>query len=428
MRDGGTSGFRDTKPVLRSDDIFYGWWIVAVAFVTHCVTTGIVFYSFGVFLTVLTDAFGWSRAEVSWGFSLVSLCGAIYAPLVGRAVDRFGPRVSQIVGALAMSAGFVLLRGIENKVAFYLLMGGLVSFGSTALGPLPSNTAVSNWFVALRGRALGIATAGISMGGVIFVPLTHLLIARLGWRDAFAALGVLIVAIVIPPVAWLMVRRPEDIGLRPDGGVRRSGEHIGIEHEHERSVTPREAMRQRNFWLITAAFALTVMGLSATLLHQVSFLLDRGISGAAGAFTLGATAGVGVLGKLGFGYLLDHFGQRRVIVWCFGLQALGVVLLAATYSWPMLVLFVLVYGFAMGGNATLQATILGECFGRLYYGAIAGRMTPFIVIGQAVGVPLLGAVRDRCGSYVPAFGLVVGLNLLAMTLIARLEVPHARSR
>ncbi|HUI25091.1 MAG TPA: MFS transporter [Candidatus Kryptonia bacterium] len=406
--------------------MFYGWWIVAVAFVTHCVTTGIVFYSFGVFLTVLTDAFGWSRAEVSWGFSLVSLCGAVYAPLVGRAIDRYGPRPSQIVGALAMASGFVLLRGIESRTAFYLLMGGVVSLGSTALGPLPSNTAVSNWFVKLRGRALGISTAGISMGGVIFVPLTQFLIDRLGWRDAFAALGVLIVVIVIPPVAWLMVRRPEDLGLRPDGGARSSAATAAFEHEYERSFTPREAMRHRNFWLITAAFALTVMGLSATLLHQVSFLRDRGISAAAAALTLGATAGVGVVGKLGFGYLLDHFGQRRVIVGCFALQALGVVVLAATYNGWMLALFVVVYGFAMGGNATLQATILGECFGRLYYGAIAGRMTPFIVIGQALGVPLLGMIRDRFGSYVPAFVGVVVLNVLAIALIARLDVPKSR--
>ena len=94
--------------------VFYGWWIVAVAFLTHCITTGIVFYSFGVFLSVLTEAFGWSRAEVSIGFSLVALCGAVYAPVVGRVVDRLGPRVSQIIGALSMATGFFLLRSIES--------------------------------------------------------------------------------------------------------------------------------------------------------------------------------------------------------------------------------------------------------------------------------------------------------------------------
>ncbi len=406
--------------------VFYGWWIVAVAFLTLCITTGIVFYSFGVFLSVLGESFGWSRAEVSWGFSLVALCGAAYAPVVGRLVDRQGPRVAQVIGALSMAVGFILLRNIESKTSFYLLMGGFVSFGSTALGPLASNTAVANWFVRLRGRALGISTAGISMGGVIFVPLTQYLIERLGWRDAFAALGVIIVVVALPPVIWLMVRRPEDMGLHPDGGGRERSPRLDLHEEIEHSMTPQEAMHQRNFWLITVSFALTVMGLSATLLHQVSFLRDRGISAAAAALTLGATAGVGVVGKLGFGYLLDAFEQRRVIVWCFALQALGVALLMATFNGWMLALFVVVYGFAMGGNATLQATILGECFGRLYYGAIAGRMMPFIVVGQALGIPLMGQVRDTTGTYIPAFAAILVMNLVAIACIAGLELPGPR--
>ena len=149
---------------------FYGWRIVAVAFLTHCITTGIVFYSFGVFLSTLSEQFGWTRAQVSFGFSLVAMCGAVYSPFVGRAIDRYGPRPSQLVGATCMALGFWLLRGIDTLLQFYVLMGLIVSLGSTALGPLPSNTAVSNWFVRRRGRALGFSTAGISMGGVIFVP------------------------------------------------------------------------------------------------------------------------------------------------------------------------------------------------------------------------------------------------------------------
>ena len=166
--------------------MFYGWLIVGVAFVTHCINTGIVFYSFGVFLGTLTEHFGWSRAQVSFGFSLVTLCGAAYSPFVGRAVDRLGPRPSQLAGAVVMALGFLLLRRIETITQFYLLMGLAVSLGSTALGNLPSNTAVARWFVYNRGRALGISTAGISMGGVIFVPLTQWLITRYGWRDAFS--------------------------------------------------------------------------------------------------------------------------------------------------------------------------------------------------------------------------------------------------
>jgi MFS family permease len=401
---------------------FYGWRVVGVAFLTHCITTGIVFYSFGVFLNALSEHFGWTRAEVSFGFSLAALCGAFYSPFVGRAIDRFGPRPTQLIGAGAMALGFLLLRGMDSLAQFYALMGVVVAFGSTSLGPLPSNTAVANWFVRRRGRALGVSTAGISMGGVVFVPLTQFLIDHYGWRDAFAVLGVFVLVVAVPPVALFMRRSPESMGLRPDGAAPPArGVEAGVLEEIERSWTAAQAFVHRNFWLIAAAFALTVMGLSATLLHLIIFLRDRGISTAHASWVLGATAGVGVIGKLGFGALLDRFEQRRVIMWCFGLQALGVLLLIGARDPLSLWLFVLVYGFAMGGNATLQATVLGECFGRLHYGAIAGRINPFIVFVQALSIPAAGAIRDSLGTYVPAFAGIFVANLVAMGCIARLD-------
>jgi MFS family permease len=408
--------------------MFYGWLIVGVAFITLCINTGIVFYSFGVFLSTLTEAFGWSRAQVSFGFTLVTLCGAAYAPFIGRAVDRLGPRPVQLAGALIMALGFVLLRGTDTLLHFYLVMGVFVSLGSSGLGNLPSNTAVARWFVRNRGRALGVSTAGISMGGVIFVPLTQWLIERYGWRDAFAVLGIIIVLVTVPPVALFMRRSPESMGLRPDGEAPpRPGMPIDLDREIERSWTPSQAMQHRNFWLIAVAFALTVMGISATLLHQISFLRDRGVSAAAASWMLGATAGIGVLGKLGFGALLGRFEQRRVIMWCFALQALGVLCLMSPTNRLTLALYVLLYGFAMGGNATLQATVIGECFGRLHYGSIAGRMSPIIVLAQALGIPLAGAIRDTFGSYVPAFIVIVLGSCVAVGCIARLD-PEARPR
>lgn len=406
--------------------MFYGWRIVGVAFLTHCINTGIVFYSFGVFLSALVSDFGWSRAQVAFGFSLVTLCGAVYSPFVGRAIDRRGPRPVQLVGAGIMAVGFLLLRQIDALLQYYLVMGLAISLGSTLVGNLPSNTAVATWFVRRRGQALGVSTAGISMGGVVFVPLTQYLIEHLGWRGAMGVLAVFIPAVVIPPVALFMRRSPESMGLRPDGEAPLPpGKRVDLDREIEHSWTPAQAMQHRNFWLIAAAFALTVMGITATLLHQITFLIDRGLTPGSASWVLGATAGVGILGKLGFGTLLDRFGQRHVIMGCFALQAVGVACLLAPTTPVTLVLFVLLYGFAMGGNATLQATVIGECFGRLYYGSIAGRMSPFIVVVQALGAPLTGAARDLLGSYTPALLVILLGNVVAVLCIAGLD-PHAR--
>ncbi|MGH7805499.1 MAG: MFS transporter, partial [Candidatus Binatia bacterium] len=155
---------------------FYGWRIVAVSFITHFLTVGTVFYSFGVFFHPLAEEFRWTRAEVSWGFSLAAIVGAVYGPILGRLVDRWGPRPIQLFGVVMLAVGFAVFSRIHSLAQFYLCMGLLVALGASALGPVSSNTAVARWFVRRRGRALGIATAGISMGGVVFVPLTQELI------------------------------------------------------------------------------------------------------------------------------------------------------------------------------------------------------------------------------------------------------------
>ena len=405
---------------------FYGWRIVAVSFITHFLTVGTVFYSFGVFFHPLAEEFHWTRAEVSWGFSLAAVVGAVYGPIFGRLVDRYGPRPVQLFGAGTLGIAFAALASIESLTQFYLCMGLLVALGSAALGPVSSNTAVARWFVRRRGRALGIATAGIALGGVFFVPLTQELIERVGWRGAVRAIAALVVGIGIPPVALWMRRSPEEMGLRPDGDdpvPLPGGDIAAFEAELERSLTAREAVRQPSFWLIAVAFGLTVSGLSAVLLHQIPYLLDQGAPPNVASWVLGGTAAVGVIGKLGFGALIERFDQRRVIFFCFVLQALGVLLLFFAASPWVLAAYVVLYGYSMGGNATLQATIVGECFGRVHYGSIAGRMSPIIVLMQALGVPFVGMVHDRTGSYSLAFGVIIAATIVAAGAIALLRVP-----
>lgn len=389
---------------------------------------GTVFYGFAVFFRPLSLYFGWTRAQTSWGFSLATVLGAFYAIVLGRFVDRYGPRPVQLFGAAVLGVGYVVLAATRSLAQYYLAMGLLVALGSAALGPVSSNTAVARWFLARRGTALGISTAGISMGGVIFVPLTQLLIDRFGWRGAFLGLAAIVVGCGMPPVALWMRRSPESMGLRPDGEPFRVSErNIGlVERELERSISPSEAVRSRDFWLIAIAFGLTVSGLSAILIHQIPYLLDQGASPALASWVLGGTAAVGVIGKLGFGTLIDRLDQRRVILFCFSLQALGVSLLFFATSPAVLVLYVVLYGYAMGGNATLQATVIGESFGRVHYGAIAGRMTPVIVTLQALGVPFVGWIHDRTGGYQTAFGLVLLTTVIAAACISGIRGSPAR--
>src|SRR5438034_186494 len=322
----------------RNAPIFHGWWIVLVAFICHAVNTGMIFYTWGVFFRPLAEAFG-GHAPVASGFSALQFAAAGYSLLVGRAVDRHGARPVEIVGALVLAAGFLMLSRAHSLAALYLCLAGPVAFGSTCIGPLPNNSAVARWFVRRRGRALGIATAGISAGGIVFAPLTERLITAFGWRAAFAVLGVIAAVIVLPPVMLFMRRDPSELGLLPDGlaaAAHASPADLAlVEHEIERSIRPEVAFRQANFWLMAAAFSLTMAGLASVLLYQMPLLVDRG----------------------------------------------------------------------------------------LHYGAIAGRMSPFLVLAQAIGVPATGYLRDHTGSYDPVLATVTVASLLAAGIVLRVRLP-----
>ena len=414
-----------------SSRIFHGWWIVLAAFVCHAVNVGLMFYAWGVFLTPLAAHFG-GRAAVALGYTGVQVATALYGLMVGPIVDRRGARPVETVGALLLGGGFLALSRVDSLPALYLVLAGPVALGSTCIGALPNNAAVARWFVRRRGQALGIATAGISAGGIVCAPLAQWLIERVGWRNAYAILGSGVVLIVLPVVLAFMRRDPADLGLLPDGEpyTRERGRASlqEVERELARSLAPAAAVRHPSFALLALVFALTMAGLAGTLLYQIPLLLDRGMGPHQASLVLGATAAMGVVGKLGFGALLDRFDQRRVAAACFVLQALGVLLLWQGRGPVLLACYVVLYGYAMGGNATLQASLVAEAFGRAHYGAIAGRLTPFVVLAQALGVPATGWLRDATGSFGPSLALIMTAALLAAVLVLRIPLPAQQRR
>lgn len=414
-------------PVGSRRRIYHGWWIVLTAFVCHAVNVGMMFYAWSVFLTPLAEHFG-GRAAVAGSYSATQIATALYGLGVGWFVDRHGARAVQTLGAVVMGAGIAAMSLVDSLPALYLCLAGPVAFGSTCIGALPSNAAVARWFVRRRGTALGVSTAGISAGGIVLAPLSQWLLDHVGWRDAYLVLGTMITVVVLPPVLAFMRRDPADLGLRPDGdeAPHHADPRAGavVSQEIERSVTPAVAVRHVNFWLLVAAFALTMAGLAGTLLYQMPLLIDRGMSADGASLVLGATAAMGVVGKLGFGALLDRYDQRRVAAVCFVLQAVGVWLLWQTTSTAALVCYVVLYGYAMGGNATLMASLTGEAFGRLHYGAIASRVSPFVVLAQALTVPATGWVRDSTGSYGPALAGIIVAALIAAVVVLRMRLPE----
>ncbi len=229
--------------------------MVAVAFFVDFVAVGFFFYSYGVFFKAIAAEFGDSRLGVALGLTVTSAVGAFAAPVVGRALDRFPLRRVIGVGATSMAIGFLGLSLVRTPLEFYLVLGLFIGFGASSMGNLATSKLVSNWFDQRRGTALGIAATGVSLSGVIMPYVSAEIIDAYGWRNGFMVYGFFTFLVVVPLVLRLVVSRPEDIGMLPDGAL-----HLDVPHQDTPAPKPprlsmRVVARERNFWVIVATFS-----------------------------------------------------------------------------------------------------------------------------------------------------------------------------
>lgn len=415
--------------------LFFGWWVVLACAVAMFARGGIVFYPFSVFLKELTQAFHWSRGEVSVALTIQTTMMALMSPVVGFLSDRRGPRQVMLLGCMALGACYLALFWMGSLWQFYLLYF-IIGVGYAVVGPVTVGVAISNWFSRYRGVALGTAAIGLGVGGFVGVPLAERLVAGLGWRWAYLSLGILLWAITLPPMAFLMCNRPEEMGLLPDGATPAPPEDLapgpvgGLRKGAKRKpadcpsdgLTRAEALRCPGFWVLTFAFFLVGMGNIAAMVHQVPFLTDKGFSTRTAAFILGLTIGVSTFARFGFGLLADRVNIRTATVLDYLLIAAGISLLLVAKSLWMLYLFAAVMGLGVGGIVVLMTLMTREWFGSAAYGEIFGYLHLAFVAGIALGPMLAGYIFDITGGYTWAF--VPGI---ASVLLAALAISLARA-
>jgi MFS family permease len=331
-----------------------------------------------------------------------------------------------IAGAQQVIVGFALMSRITTIWHYYLLLGTFMAAGMGMMGGLASSKLVANWFVARRGTALGIATMGVSLSGLVMPLVATWLVANLGWRGGFEIYALGTITVVVPLVAWFVVSRPEDIGLRPDGGSPTS-DPSDPTREIEVVWRTRDILRSRNLWVIAIPFAMTFSALSAILLHLVPYADDVGIPPYRTAWVLSVAAGTGALGKLAFGWLVDRL-DARIAVWIsFAAQMIGLMMIMQGGSYGDLLAGAMVFGFGMGGVIPLQGAVTGAAFGRLSFGKVLGLMRPVQLPLHALGIPLAGWIHDSTGSYDLAWRIFLGVYVAASLVIFGLR-PQPASR
>ncbi len=396
----------------RSNPTFVGWRMVSVAFFVDFIAVGFFFYSYGVFFKSIATDFGDSRLGVSIGIVVTQGVGALLAPFIGRALDRFPLRRIIACGALSMGTGFVLLGFVQTPLQFYLVLGFFIGFGAGAMGQLATSKLVSNWFVLKRGTALGIAATGISLSGVIMPATTAWLIGEFGWRSGFIAYGVITLVIVVPVVLRFVISRPEDMGLLPDGATTAA-----------KLPAPRPPLRTRefvynsNFWYLLVTMGLLFCIQSATLIHMVPQLTDRGINLVSASLIASSTAFFGILGKVIYGALVDRWDVRHALWLGIGFQFTGQLFMLFSSGYVGFLLGASLFGFGMGGIVPMQGAVVGAAFGRESFGRVLGAMRPPMSVIHLLGVPFAGWIFDVTGSYRPAF-----LTFLVLYVITALVV------
>jgi MFS family permease len=397
--------------------LFYGWVIVAVAFVTMAIGVN-ARTAFSLLFPPIVDEFGWDRGATAAAFSSGFILAALLSPFLGRWMDRFGPRPVLEAGVACVAIGLVAAAHISAPWQLHATLGLLVGAGSVCLSYTGQSCYLPNWFVRRRGLAMSIAFSGVGVGSILLFPALQALIAASGWRTACTTFGV-VVLLVLAPLNLVVRRRPRDLGLHPDGDA--VAPYVAAARAPSGGDwTLAAALRSGRFWWLALSYASGLYAWYAVQVHQTRYLLEVGFSGGQAALALGAVSLAGIPGQIALGHLSDRIAREWV--WCIG--QLGFVicyaaLLALAHApvAALLWLMVLAQGFLGYGVTSVVGAIPAEAFHGRHYGGIFGTLMGLGIAGGAVGPWITGLAYDLSGSYAPGFSLALACCILSAATI-----------
>jgi OFA family oxalate/formate antiporter-like MFS transporter len=405
--------------------VFYGWWIVGVAFLADFVMAGTGVYAFSVLLRPMADSLGWSLGTLTGVVVVRSVVAGVLSPLVGPLVDRrHGARFLMSTGAVVGGIGLIATGLVQRPLHFYLAFGVAVAISMVTSGMLVSSTVVSKWFVRYRGRALAIAAMGISAGGVALIPLTTWLLEVVGWRGAWQALGVLSLVLVAPAALLLVRRQPEDLGLSPDGLPPPGGGASRTVPWGERGWTLGAALRTPALWLVLLSTNLSFMALQGLLVHQIAILQERGLSRHEAALVGTVFTAFALAAKPPWGLLAERFPVRYLLAVVSGGCGAGAGLLLLPGGMAVGIAYAVVLGTFMAATAPLNNLVWAQYFGREFLGTIRGTIGPANMAVTSVAPLPVSFLHDAFRGYAAPLSLIVALYTASALLILPARPPQ----
>jgi MFS family permease len=395
---------------------FYGWVMVAVGFITMGIAVS-ARTSFSLIFPPILEEFGWDRGLAAGAFSTGFLVSAVLSPFVGSLMDRHGPRLVVGTGVILLTAGLFGATAIEQPWQLYLTLGVLVGAGANCMTYTAQSLFLPNWFVRRRGFALSVAFSGVGVGAVVLLPWLQAIIQHDGWRAACRTMGIL-VFVVLGPINLLLWRRPEDIGLRPDGATvagaaatRRQTSNIVDPVWVAVEWTVNRATRTARFWWIAVGYFCALFAWYLVQVHQTKYLVEIGYAPMVAAWALGFVSVVAIPGQVALGALSDRIGREWVwATGCAGFAVCYAALIALEHgpSPILLCIFVVAQGTLGYGLTSVMGPIVAEIFEGPHYGSIFGTITIALIGGGAAGPWAAGVIHDMTGSYRIAFMIAIG--------------------
>jgi len=375
------------------------------------------------FIVPMCVEFGWSRAEFSGAVSLGALLGVLAAPFAGPLFDRYGSRLLLVVSALVVAACSLALAATQSLVGFYIAFG-ISRLMFSAPFDIGTSAVVAKWFVRRRARAMALLSVAIGLGLAVLPPMAQLAISQYGWRAGWVALAGVVLLVGVIPQWLLLVRQPEDAGLKPDGGPGARDERS--RDTQEVAYTAAEAFSTPALWLLMVYTLLVFPVQSGFSLHQAPHLVERGLSPGTAAAVVSAFSLAAAAASLGFGLLR---APARFSL-CAGalLMACGAILMQSVHDAALAFAAAITFGAGIGALLTMLPVAWANYFGRAHFGAIRGITLPAQVAGQALGPFLAGGLRDATGDYGAGLALFAGLSALAAAVAAFARPPDARLR
>ena len=397
---------------------YYGWVIVWITVLSSVASAVIINPTIGVFVKPMVEDFGWNRSVIAGAVAIGTVLGGLVALGVGPIIDRFGARWVLFAAFLLMGALFVAWSGATTLWQFYgviiitrLLLQGVIN--------LTNQTVLAKWFVRLRGRAIAYGNLGQRFGQGGVPVLAQLIIGAAGWRWAAASLGFLVWGLTLVPVLLWMRRRPEDMGLHPDGDppperqeALESRPSSGTTRGPEVHFTLREAIRTRTFYILLAALCLTSFVNTGINFNLIPYMSDQGLTEGQAVTVLTIWSLIGIPASLLAGLLVERISAQKVIAaFQLGMIA-GTLLLISLDSMLIGSIFALVHGVAFAGTLLAQQVILADFYGSRHLGALRGAVLPWQMASNSVGPLAATLVFDTQGSYVAILWLYVVIQAL----------------